>query len=249
MVVKSWTRTLNLDDAHTLLSMTEPGMDQKTWVEICHKQMPRLSAARRREVIRLLRDGFLEWTDDDCVRDGLFLKVYASSPAAAQVDLVAHQWAMSHEITLVAATELIGPALESGEVDIPLAAVEALVARHVDTRSAESLRKTRTVLLGALEGIGTLVTRGTGQHRSLRAARGTPHPLAFGYLVLRELEDRGIDAMMSSEVPESSVAARLTQCGRAHAEECVQWVLESGMLAEGDDEIGAVRDTGAQGAQ
>ena len=65
---------------------------------------------------------------------------------------------------------LVAHALDHGTEDIPLNAVENLVAKHLSTSSAESRRKTRTVLLGALEGIGVLQTRGTGQHRTLRAA-------------------------------------------------------------------------------
>lgn len=235
--MKSWTRTLNLDDAHTLLSLTDPGTGRGSWVQMCHEQMPHLSAARRREVIRLLRDGFLEWSDEGHVEDAPFLRFYTHSPAAAQVDLVAHQWALSHDLTLTAAEEVVAPALEAEDPDIPLDRVEQLVKKHLSTRSRESRRKTRTVLLGALEGIGTVATRGTGQHRSIKATRGRPHPVTFAYLIRRELRQRGAMGMMSSEVPESSIAVRLTRCTRAHADKCLEWSLEQHLLLRQDDEV------------
>ena len=235
--MKSWTRTLNLDDAHTLLALAVPGTDQATWTKACHDALPDLSMARRRELVRLLREGFLLWRDDGSIDRGLFLRIYNDAPASGQIDLVGVQWALSHPLSLVAIEALVVPALESGHADIPLARVETLVQANLETSSAESLRKTRTVLLGALEGIGTLVTRGTGQHRSLAASRGEPHPVAFGYLVLRDLEERGVDGMMQAEVTETSLGARLTQCGESHAAKCVDWCLARGLLVEVDDEV------------
>lgn len=236
--MKSWTRTLNLDDAHTLLAEVEPGMRVDAWTEACHDLLPELSVARRRELIRILRDGFLEVSSDGRVLPGLFIDRYQDAPAAAQIDLVHLQWALSHPLTLVAIERLVAPALDAGEYDIPLDDVEALVEDLLATSSVESRRKTRTVLLGALEGIGVLVTRGTGQHRALRASRGAPHALAFGYLVLRDLSDRKGDAMIASEVTETSLAASLTQCGMAHAESCLRWNLDHGILIQRDDEVG-----------
>ena len=239
--MKSWTRTLNLDDAHTLLAVATPGLSLAEWTQRCHTSLPNLSIARRRELIRLLRDGFLEWTDDDTIAPGLFLQFYATASATAQIDIVNVQWALSHPITLVGVERLVQPTLESGQTDIPLKDVEKLVASNLHTRSAESLRKTRTVLLGAMEGIGTLVTRGTGQHRQLSAARGRPHPLTFAYLVHRDLQERGLDAMMAPEVPESSLGVRLSQCTFSHARFCMEWALENKLLTERDDEIGLPR--------
>ena len=236
--MKSWTRTLNLDDAHSLLALAEPGLSNADWAAQCHATLPDLSVARRRELIRILRDDFLEWKDDLIV-DGLFLNVYANSPATAQIDLMSVQWALSHPITLIATEHLIAPALTKEDKAIPLEAVESLVAEALETDSKESRRKTRTVLLGALEGLGTLTTRGTGQHRSIAACRAEPHPMGFGYLILRELKDRGLDAMMASEVTETSLSVRLTQCTESHAQQCLDWSLKAGILLHSGDEIGA----------
>lgn len=226
--MKSWTRTLNLDDAHSLLALAEPGLTRAAWMAACHDALPHLSAARRREIVRLLRDGWLDWSDEPEPRllDGLFLRVYATAPAAAQLDLVDVAWALSHPITLVATDALVAPRLDRADRAVPLDEVDALVAAHIETDADESRRKTRTVLLGAMEGIGTMVTRGTGQHRSLWAARGAPHPLAYGYLVLRDLEERGVAAIDA----DTALPARLTRCDATHAAACVAWCVERGVL-------------------
>lgn len=233
--VKSWTRTLNVDDAHTLLALTRPGLSLEDWIRSCRPCLKRLSADRQREVLRLLRDGFLE-CDGRTIRDGLFLRFYTQAPASAQLDLVQLQWALTHPISLIAVDRLVAPALARGAGEIPLAGVEALVRAHVDTDSAESLRKTRTVLLNALDGVGAMVTRGTGQHRSIRASRGVPHPLAFGYLLVRELLTRG-GTMRHAEAVASSLPVRLTQCEPGHAARCVGWNVEQGRIALDGDTV------------
>jgi len=239
--VKSWTRTLNIDDAHALLAIAVRGLDYDEWTEQCHKALPHLSMPRRRELIRMIREYYLDLGPDKKIVDGLFTDFYTSAPAVDQIDLVQVQWAMSHPISLVANDTLVRSALASGEPQIPLAAVEKLVATQLETASAESRRKTRTTLLGALEGVGTLETRGTGQHRSIRATRGFPTPLTFGYLVQRDLHDREIDGMMRSEVLESSLPVRLTCCPIDHARHCLQDNLRKGLLVRRGDEIGLPR--------
>lgn len=237
--MKSWTRTLNLDDAHTLLSLADKGRTITSWTAACHEALPDLSPPRRRELIRILRDQYLEVTKDQKIADSLFLRFYGRAPAMAQLDLVDVQWALSHPLTLLAAERLVAPALAKGTSKLPLADVEAFVAQHLVTESAESLRKTRTVLLGAMEGVGTLVTRGTGQHRSLAPSRGEPHPIAFAYLLRRELEERKIDGMFVAEAVESSLPVRLTQCTEAHAAACLDEAATRGLLVRDGDEVRA----------
>jgi len=122
------------------------------------------------------------------------------------------QWALSHPISLLAVEALVAPALRDGASRIALADVDAFVTAHVGSASPESRRKTRTVLLAALEGVGAMVTRGTGQHRSLAPARGRPHPLTFAYLLRRG----GTTGDLASSLP-----VRLTQCELDHARACL----------------------------
>jgi hypothetical protein len=239
--LKSWTRTLNLDDAHSLLALAAPGLPCEDWALACHRALPELSMPRRRELIRLVRDGFLTWNDAQQIQRGLFIETYHQAPASAQIHLVDLQWALSHPLTLIAVERIVAPVLrherQSARPVVSFDAVDDLVRGSLQTESTESLRKTRTVLLGAMEQIGTLVTFGTGVHRALFASRGEPHPLAFGYLVLRELEERGIDGMMTTEVAESSIGVRLTQCGTDHARRCIDWNIRRGTLLRRGDEV------------
>ncbi|MEZ4321082.1 MAG: hypothetical protein R3F61_26620 [Myxococcota bacterium] len=182
--MRSWTRTLNLDDAHTLLALAEPGLSETAWCRSCHASIPHLSAPRRRELIRMVREDFLSW-EDGRVELGLFSRYYVGAPASVQVELVNVQWALTHPLPVVAVAELVEPALASADPEIPLDRVTALVAQRLTTGSQASLGKSRTVLVGALEGVGALRASGTGKHRRLFASRGVPHELTRAYLVAR----------------------------------------------------------------
>lgn len=215
--MNTWTRTLNLDDTHTLLALARPGMDLQRWIDACHRALHPLSQPRRAELIRLVRHDFV---DDDGVRvtDAGFLATYARAPASVQLELVAARWATTHPITILAATELVGPALANGRPAIPLAAVDAFVADKVGSASPESLRKTRTVLLAALEGVGAVITRGTGQHRSIVAAHGRPHPITFAWLYAEGGHGPG-DAI------DDLLPVKLTRCTPEYAESCLREVV------------------------
>lgn len=237
--MRSWTRTLNLDDAHTLLALAEPGLTVDEWGEACMDSLPSLSHPRRRELVRILRDAFLTVDDRHRLVADLFLRTYHRSPAIAQIEMVQVQWALTHPLSLIAVKELIAPSLRVEEPDIPLEDVEALVTRHLETSSQESRRKTRTVLLGALDGVGVLVTRGTGQHRSLRAARGAPHPATWAWLIRRDLAERGADAMLRAEALESALPSQLTCCPVEHAATCLDAAIQAGHLHVVGDEVRA----------
>lgn len=234
--MNSWTRTLNIDDAHTLLALAAPGLSRDAWVARCHDALPELSVARRREVIRLLRDGFLEWRQGALSPDG-FLAAYRDAPAMAQLDLLQVAWALSHPLPLVVAEQLVAPALAADAPAVALDDLDALVAEHLETSSRESLRKTRTTVIGALEGVGALTSRGTGQHRSLHPHRGEPHPVAYAFLVQRDLASRGALSMMRAEAVQTSLPCRLTCCTEAHAEACLEAAVDAGLLRAAGDEV------------
>ena len=182
--MRSWTRTLNLDDAHTLLALAVPGRGIEDWTAASHASLPRLSTPRRRELIRMVRDAYLSW-EDGRVEPGLFLTHYTGAPASAQVELVSAQWALTHPLPLLAVERLVLPALAEQRPEIALRRVTQLVESVLKTASPASLVKSRTVLLGALEGVGALTTSGTGRHRRLFARHGRPLAETRAYLVAR----------------------------------------------------------------
>jgi len=237
-MLKSWTRTLNLDDAHTMLALAEVGLPGTVWEDSLHAALSSISPARRKELVRILKAGFVEFDPNGRVCSAPFLDTYSTAPASAQINLLALQWALSHPLTLIASVALIAPALAANDTMLPMSVVEGLVSKFVKTDSNESLRKTRTVLLGALEGIGVLATKGTGKHRSLRATHGTPHPISFSYLLQLDLDQRQEGSMIAGEVTESSLPCRLTQCTRTHAQWCLDASIKAGRLWYAGDEIG-----------
>lgn len=221
-----------------MLALAEVKAPSGTWEQAIHQSLAGISLARRKELIRILKAGFVEFDSENRITDSPFLETYQGAPASAQINLVALRWALSHPLTLIASTALVSPALAADEIDIPLSAVEKLVTRFVKTDSKESLRKTRTVLLGALEGIGVIATKGTGKHRSLRATRGAPDPISFSYLLLLDLQQRKERSMMTNEAFESSLPCRLTQCTSEHARWCLSEAFDRGLLWHIGDEVG-----------
>lgn len=234
--MKSWTRTLTFSDAHTLLALAEPHMTRSDWEKACYDALEHPSRARQTGLIRLVRENFLVITGDGRIDGrGLFLRLYRSTSAASQEALVRVGWALSHDITLKAVEELVVPA-KSGD-DIPLMRVDKFVKKHVDTTAPDALRKTRTILLAALSGLGCVVTKGTGRNRFINAAEGNPDPVAFAYLILRELGETNRYAMPTNDAIRTSMAAKATQCTIYNALHCIADALQAGHLVAIDDEV------------
>ena len=182
--MRSWTRTLNLDDAHTLLALAQAGTPLLVWHRACHDALSHLSTARCRELIRIVREDFLE-VQDHCIQPTLFTRHYETANPVEQVELVHVQWALTHPLTLEAAEHLVHPALEAGSPQIHLEQFTRFVDGRLGTASRASRTKTRTVLVGALEGVGCLGTQGTGRYRTLWARRGAPTPATVAFLTER----------------------------------------------------------------
>lgn len=183
--MRSWTRTLNLPDAHALLALARPGTPQLVWERACHAHLGHLSTARRRELIRIVREEFVA-LDDRRLASNRFLHHYDQATADEQHELVCAQWALSHPLSLATVAHLVQPALDADDPQIPLARLDAFVDEQLATDSAQSLRKTRRVLVKALEDVGCLGTRGTGRHRTIWARHGQPSRALWAYLVERE---------------------------------------------------------------
>lgn len=238
--MKSWTRTLTFSDAHTLLSLAEPHMTRSDWEKACYDALDHVpSRPRQTGLIRLVRENFLAITGDGRIDGrGLFFRLYRSASAASQEALVRVGWALSHDITMKAVEELVVPANKAGDnEDIPLMRVDKFVKKHVNSKAPEALRKTRTILLDALSGLGCVVTKGTGRNRFINAHKGTPDPVAFAYLILRELEETNRYAMPTNDAIRTSMAAKATQCTIYTGLHCIADALQSGLLVAIDDEV------------
>jgi hypothetical protein len=238
--VKSWTRTLNLDDTHTLLALSVVGLSLDEWTASCHAALPNLSVERRRELIRIIRGEFLSWTSEKTIDQGLFIRLYHSAYAMDQIDLVHHLWAVSHPLSLAATTTFIAPLLNrnsASTVEIHLNDLDVFVAKTIRSNSKESLRKSRTVLINALESIGVLSITGTGKNRVIRAMHGAPSYIAFTFLLMRWIMDRGDDAIMTMEAIDSSLPVLLTSCDHAYANAALEWAVDNNYLSVKSDEV------------
>lgn len=230
--MKSWTRTLNLNDAHTVLALATPGLNQREWTEQCHLALPALSMPRRREIIRLLRDGFLEWDSENHILNSGFLAYYSGSAANDQLDLVRYQWALSHPLGLAFMERMFNAEAPL----IPTHEVDQFVEAEIDSDSKESLRKTRTVLLGALEGIGVLSPDTTGPKNHLKMLKASPRPKTFAYLIARALHANGAPSMRLAEAIESSLPIRISGCSSEYAADALREASADGWLdVRGDD--------------
>ena len=238
--MKSWTRTLNLDDTHTLLAQSIVGISLEEWTSSCHAALPHLSVERRRELIRMIRGEFLTWTEQETIANGLFIRLYHSANAMDQIDMVHHLWATSHPLSLKTATAFITPILKNANVldpEISLEQLDQFVAKTIDSKSKESLRKSRTVLINALESIGVLSINGTGKNRVIRATRGAPSNIAFTYLLISWMTARGDDAIMAMEAIDSSLPVLLTGCSHTHARAALAWANTNNHLTLQSDEV------------
>src|SRR5262245_44423063 len=71
----SWTRTLNEEDALVLIDSAQGGTSIEEWAELGDRLLPQASAARRRELIRIVREDLLDSRDGTIV-DSAWLRLF-----------------------------------------------------------------------------------------------------------------------------------------------------------------------------
>jgi hypothetical protein len=135
--------------------------------------------------------------------------------------------------------ELVHPALE--QADRPLAPHDAdLIAPEAwdgfvrqslrPDVPAEAFAKTRSTVQGALRAVGILEITGN-QLRTCRVRRGRPDPLAFAWVVARELLDRHEES--EPWAVRDSFAARLFAPRADYAATCIDAGVAAGLLRRG----------------
>ena len=234
----SWTRTLNEDDALALLDNAQPGTHVADWTELADRLLPQSSAARRRELIRIVREELLD-TRDGQVAASAWLRLFQdASPHRRRGLLYGRLW-RNRPIVLRALDELVHPTLERAER--PLAPHDSdLVDPEVwdqFVRSClrpdvpgEAFIKTRSTVQGALRAVGVLEIS-SNQGRMCRVRRGRPDPLAFAWVVARELVDRGEQS--EPWAARDAFAARLFAPHADYAVNCVDAGVTAGLLRRG----------------
>ncbi len=234
----SWTRTLNEEDALTLLDNAQPGTSVAEWTELADRLLPQASAARRRELIRIVRDELLD-THEDKVIASAWLRLFQDGSPHRRLGLLYGRLWRNRPLVLRALDELVHPAL--ARADRPLAPRDAdLVEPEVWDQflrsclrsdvPGEAFAKTRSTVQGALRAVGVLEITGN-QIRTCRVRRGRPDPLAFAWVVARELVDRGEQS--EPWAARDAFAARLFAPRVDYAMSCLDAGVTAGVLRRG----------------
>jgi hypothetical protein len=234
----SWTRTLNEEDALTLIDAALPGTPVEEWAALADRILPQASSARRRELIRIVREELLDSRDGTIVGSAWLRLFQEGSPHRRRGLLYGRLW-QSRPLVLRALDELVHPALE--RVDRPLAPHDADLIEgeawdrflHACLRPPirhEAFVKTRSTLQGALRDVGVLEITGN-RERTLRVRHGRPDPQAFAWVVGRELLERGEES--ETWAAHASFAARLFAPKADYAATCVDAGVSAGLLRRG----------------
>lgn len=234
----SWTRTLNEDDALTLVEAAQGGTSLADWGELADRLLPQAGAPRRRELIRMVRDELLDIRDGAIVASA-WLRLFQDGSPHRRLGLLYGRLWRNRPMVLRALDELVLPALALA--DRPLAPHDSDVVapeawdRLIRTSlrpdvPSEAFAKTRSTLQGALRAVGVLEISGN-QARTCRVRHGRPDPLAFAWVVAHELRDRG----ESSEgwAARESFAARLFAPRPDYATTCLDAGVDAGLLRRG----------------
>ncbi len=234
----SWTRTLNEEDALVLVDAAHAGTSVDDWAELADRLLPQASPARRRELIRIVRDELLD-SRDGLVVDSAWLRLFHDGSPHRRLGLLYGRLWRNRPVVLRALEELVHPAIEQS--DRPLAPHEADLidpavwdrflrsTMHPDVPS-EAFAKTRSTLQGALRAVGVVEITGN-QKRTVRVRHGRPDPIAFAWVVARELVSRGEGS--EGWAVRASFAARLFAPRADYAATCVDSGVTAGLLRRG----------------
>lgn len=236
--ITSWTRTLNEEDALALLDSAHPGTTVQEWASLGDRLLPQASSARRRELIRIVREELLDAQDGTIVGSAWLRLLQAGSPHRRIGLLYGRLW-RNRPLVLGALEELVHPALE--RADRPLAPhdsdlIEAdaweqfLRSRLRPGVPHEAFVKTRSTLQGALRSVGVLEITGA-RDRALRVHRGRPDPVAFAWVVARELLERR--EATEAWAGRDSFAARLFAPKADYASICIDAGVNARILHRG----------------
>jgi hypothetical protein len=234
----SWTRTLNEEDALTLLDSAHPETPVEEWAALGDRLLPQAGPARRRELIRIVREELLDSRDGTIVGSAWLRLFHEGSPHRRLGLLYGRLW-RRRPLVLRALDELVHPALERS--DRPLAPHDAdLIEADAWDRFLraclrpdvphEAFVKTRSTLQGALRDVGVLEITGN-RGRVVRVRRGRPDPLAFGWVLAREILDRG--DVSEAWAARASFAARVFAPKADYAGTCIDAGVAAGLLRRG----------------
>jgi hypothetical protein len=253
--LRSWTRTLNQDDAFDLLLEAKPGQRIEAWEDRSHAMLPQPSRDRRQETVRMVRDLFLD-VHEGAIVPSAWLRLFQEGSPRRRHDLFHARMHAERPWILRAMDQVILPRLAL--CDEPLAPRDAAIVSPeewaaffdrnlLETTRPESVKKTRTTVLRHLGQLGVLASDSDLDRSGLdgafslaregramtRVQHAEPDPLAFAWLLRQELlRDRRTEAA-ETWAGDGSVASRVFATRRAYAARCVDAGIAAGFLRRG----------------
>lgn len=235
----SWTRTLNVEDALALVDSAQPGMTVGVWEDVAHGILPQASLARRRELVRIVRDELLD-VHIGTIRSSAWLRLFHEGSPHRRTGLLLGRLWRNRPLVHRALDELVRPALDV--TDRPLAPHDADLIEgstwdsflrrtlHADVPQV-AFTKTRSTLQAALRDTGVLLVAGNTR-RTTRVTRGRPDALAFSWTLAVDLWERGGEATEQWACRES-FAGRLFAPKLDYATSCIEAGITAGLLRKG----------------
>jgi hypothetical protein len=185
-----------------------------------------------------VRDELLD-ARDGVIAQTTWLKLFQDGSPHRRLGLLFGRLWRNRPLVLRTLDELVHPALE--QADRPLAPhdsdlidsarwdrfLRATLRPDVPT---EAFVKTRSTVQGALRDVGVLEISGN-RTRVTRVRRGRPDPLAFAWVLARELRERGEDSEVWAA--RESFAARLFAPRSDYAATCIDAGVAAGLIRRG----------------
>lgn len=232
----SWTRTLNESEAFTLLDHARPGVSLDQWAREGHDLLPQASLARRRELIRIVREDLLDH-DGTTIAESAFGRLFRAGSPHRRRGLLYGRLLARRPLVRPALEALVAPAF--ARMDAPLAPPDAdrIPAQDWDEwlRGVlrpgipdEAFKKTRSTLQTALADAGTVTISGSTA-RTIRAQHGEPDALAWAWVLAAELAASTQETDDGTAVRDS-FAARLFGTRPEYAASCVEAGIAEGLL-------------------
>jgi hypothetical protein len=234
----SWTRTLNVEDAFVLVDTAFPDSPVADWIERGDRLLPQASPARRRELIKIVREELLD-TQAGMIVGSAWLRLFQDGSVQRRKCLLFARLWRNRPLVERALETLVHPALT--QMDRPLAPHDSdriepqtwdrflRSALRPDVPS-EAFAKTRSTLQGALRDVGVLDI-GATRERITRVQHGRPDAVAFAWAVANELKQRGEES--EGWAARESFAARLFAPRVEYAATCIEAGIAAGLLRRG----------------
>ena len=232
-----WVRTLSAEDTAALLDVARPGQTLDEWMQAAEDELHQAVPDYRKILLATTRRLILDH-DGEHIVDSRFLRLFQQGSPRRRTDLFYARYGLAHPWTSTALREVVLPELL--EAERPLAPHDAgwipteqwgtFVDQQIDpSRGASSRRKTRSCVVGILTNLGCLEPRDKNRGPT-RVRRGNPDPLAFGWVLERQLQAEGRVEAMDDWACTQSEAARLWALTPDVAARCLEACVAQGLL-------------------